>query len=109
MEMEYRLACAAAVVQHCAVPCCQFALARKFRGDQLQLAEHGRVLLSGFGQRYQMFPRADEDVTRRLRLNILEGKNIRVLVYEFRWDFFFPDFAEQAVVHEEHPEFRVYR
>src|SRR5579863_8534465 len=106
--MEYRLAGAAAVVQNCAIAGCQFALLRKFRSDELQLAEHGCVLLSGLCQRHDMFPRADEDVARRLRLNILEGKNIRILVDEFRRDFLASDFAEQAVIHEGHPEFRVY-
>jgi hypothetical protein len=55
-----------------------------------------------------MLSRADENVVRRLRLNILECEYFRVLVYEFRRNFFLSDFAEQAVVHEAYPEFRVY-
>src|ERR1700722_16788735 len=102
--MKYGLACATAVVQHGAVAGGQIALASKFRGDELQLAKHGRVLRSGFRQRDQMLSRAGEDVGGRLRLNILEGENVRVFVYEFRWDFLISDFAEQAVVHERHPE-----
>src|SRR5258708_1587443 len=55
-----------------------------------------------------MFAGTDEDVAGRLRLNVLEGKNIRVLVNKLRRYFFFSNLAEQAVVHEKHPEFRVY-
>ena len=87
------------IVQDRAVAVRQLALRGKFRGDKLQFAEHGRVLGGGIGQRSQMLARADEDVAGRLRLNILEGKNIRVFVYEFRGDFFFSDFAEKAVGH----------
>ena len=106
--MKHRLACSAPVVQHCAVAGGQLAVRGKLRGDELQFAEHGGVLGAGIRQRSQMLARADEHVAGRLRLNILEGKQIGILVYEFRRDFFFSDFAEQAVVHQGHPEFRVY-
>jgi hypothetical protein len=108
VQVKYRLASGAAVVQHGAVAGGQFALPGKFRGDELQLAQHGRVFRGGFRQRDDMLPWADEDVARRLGLNILESKNISVLVYEFLWDFFFSDFAEQAVVHEDSLQLAVY-
>src|SRR5712671_312818 len=53
-----------------------------------------------------MLTGADEDVAGRLRLNILEGKNIQVLINEFRRYLFLSDLAEQAVIHKEHPEFQ---
>jgi hypothetical protein len=55
-----------------------------------------------------MFPWTDQDVARRLRLDVLEGKHLVVFVDDFRRDFFSPNFAEQAVGHEDYPELKVY-
>src|SRR5216683_222738 len=108
VQVKHRLPCPAPVVQHRAIAGSQFALTRKFRGDELQLAEHGCVLRGCISQGNKMFPWTNEDVAGRLRLNVLECKNIRVLVNKLRRYFFFSNLAEQAVVHEKHPEFRVY-
>ena len=47
-----------------------------------------------------MLPRTEQDVDRRLRLDVLEGEDFRVLIDEFRRNFLASDFAEQAIVHE---------
>jgi len=108
VQVEHGLPRAPPVVENCPIAIGELAILGKLRGDELQLAKHGCVLRSGLGQRDNVLPRADEDVAGRLRLNIFKREDFRVLVYDFRLYFFFSDLAEQAVVHKEHPEFRVY-
>src|SRR5258705_6542062 len=55
-----------------------------------------------------MFPRANEDVRRRLRLNVFKREYFIVGIDELRGNFFAADFAEQAIVHEGPSEYRVY-
>src|SRR5258706_6896831 len=55
-----------------------------------------------------MFPRANEDVRRRLRLNVFKREYFIVGIDEFRGNFFSADLAEQAIVHEGSSEYRVY-
>jgi len=106
--MKHRLPGAASVVEHGPVAFDELSIFRKLCGDELQPTEQGCVLRGGVGQRNEMPARADEYVAGRLGMDVLEGENFLVLVDHFGWDFFFSDFAEQAVVHEGYPELRVY-
>src|SRR6266567_1470865 len=97
MEMEYRLACAAAVVYDRAVAFEEMAFAREVRGDQLQLAKNGLIFWHRIRQRFEMFARTNQDVRGRLRADVFEGKKIGILIDDLRWNFLQGDFAEQAV------------
>src|ERR1700733_1074660 len=50
-----------------------------------------------------MLPRADQDVSRRLGRDVLEGKNIRILVENLARDRFATDLAEKTIVHGKGP------
>src|SRR2546422_4900731 len=73
------------------------AFARELGGDQLQLAEDGLLSWCGFGQRFKMFARANQNVRGRLRANVLKRENIRIFVHDFRRNLLRGDFAEQTV------------
>src|SRR5882724_12359086 len=97
MEMKHGLACARTVIQDGAVAGEEFALACELCGDQLQLAKHGLILGCGFGQRFEMFPRANQDMRGRLRADVLEREDVRIFVDDLRWNFLRGNLAEQTV------------
>jgi len=74
MQMKDRLAGAGAVIQDRAIAREDLAFARKLRSNQLQLSKYGLIFGGGFGQRLKMLARANQDVRRRLRADVLNAK-----------------------------------
>src|ERR1700687_786038 len=107
MKVKHGLPRAASVVENGAVAVGQLALRCELRGNQLHASKHRRVLCRGFGQRDQVLPRADQEVGRRLRLDVFKREYFLVLIDQFRRDFFLADLAEQAIVHDGSLECRV--
>jgi hypothetical protein len=99
MQMKHRLPRAAPIVDHRAISIRERTLRGEFCGDELQVSQHRTILCGSFRKRDQMLSWADQDVRRRLRLNVLKREDLIVLVNYFGRDFFSADFAEQAVIH----------
>src|SRR5258708_38908283 len=95
--MEDGLAGAGAVVEYGAVAREQVALGGQFGSYQLQLAEQRLVAGLGVVQRDKMFPGANQNVRRRLRVDVFKGEYVLVLINELRGNLFRANFAEQAV------------
>ena len=103
--MKNRLSRAASIIGHRAVTVREIAFRCKFRGDELHATEQRGVLGRSFRQRDQMLPRANQDVRRRLWLDVFKREYFIVGIDELRRNFFSADFAEQAIVHEGSSEY----
>src|ERR1700724_83563 len=97
MQMLDRLARFRSSIDYRAVPLRQVALAREPGRHRLQSAQHHFVSGSGVCKRTDMFARADQQMRRGLRTNIFESKNLRIFVYDLRWDLLRRDLAEKAI------------
>src|SRR5208337_3097405 len=96
---------AASIVKYSAVSRQQAALLGNLRRRHLQLAQQRRILRAGLVQRREMLARAQQYVRGRLRVDVLERKNLFVVQHQLRGDFLRTDFAEQAIrVHHFPPE-----
>ena len=97
MQMKDRLAGAGAVIQDRAIAREDLAFARKLRSNQLQLSKYGLIFGGGFGQRLKMLARANQDVRRRLRADVLKREKVGILVHDLRRNLFRGNLAEQTV------------
>ena len=79
VKMEDGLACASAVVHHCAVAFGEIALAGELRRDHLEAAQEQSVGWRGVAERLDVLARADQDVRGRLRVDVFEGEDLVVL------------------------------
>jgi len=70
--------------------------ARKIRRDPQQMPQQRGMLLACLGQRNKMLPRCNQQVHRRLRMNIREGITPVVLVLRHRRNASINDLAEEA-------------
>src|SRR6266511_943447 len=75
------------------------ALPRELRRDAEQLPRERVVLRGEVVERRDVLARDDEQVHRRLRVDVLESHDVRVLMDELRGDLPLDDLAEQAVRH----------
>ena len=94
MQMEHRLPRLWTDVVHRAVSLFDFVLASQFGCDQLAVADDLCIFAGGGVQPNNVFFRDDEEVNRRLGIDILEGKHLVVLVDFFRGDLAGNDLAE---------------
>src|SRR5260370_37796953 len=99
VQMENSLASARAHVVDRAVSILDVALARDLRGDELAVADELGIFRLGLLQVHNMPLGNDEDMSRRLRVDVLEGKGALVFVDLLAWYFALNDLAEQAVTH----------
>src|SRR6266849_4415276 len=97
MQMENRLAGAAAVVDDRTIAGEQTELCGQLRGEQLQLAEERLVAGLGVVQRREMFSRTNENVRGCLRIDVFKGEHVVIFIDELRGNLLRADFAEQAV------------
>src|SRR5262249_37298215 len=74
-------------------------IVRELRGDDEEVPGERGIGVRQVVQRRDVRPRADEDVRRRLRLDVGEGEGAVVLVDELRRDLTIADLAEEAVGH----------
>ena len=79
MQVKNRLAGAVAAIHHRAVARQELASPRNLGGNQLQLSKYRLILGACVGQRFEMFPRANQDVRRRLRVKVLEREQFGIL------------------------------
>src|SRR6267142_2300219 len=84
VKMKYGLPCAKAVVKNGPVTIGELTLSGDLRGNELHAPEHRRILGRGIGERNVMLSGTNQNVRRRLRLNVLEGEDLGVFVHEFR-------------------------
>jgi hypothetical protein len=97
MQVENRLARPAAGVENSPVAIREIPLARELRGDEHDLSEQGLILRLRFVKRREMFPRAQENVRRRLGVDVLEREDVGVLIDKRCGDLFCGNLAKQAV------------
>src|ERR1035437_5920929 len=107
MEMKHGLPGAAAVVDDRTITVGQLALSGELCSHQLQAPEHCRVLSRGIGERNDVLPRTNQDVGRRLRMDVLKREDCLVLVHQLCGNFFSADLAEQAIFHNDPSASRV--
>ena len=72
VKVKHRLPGAAAVVEDRAVAIGQLSFAGKLCGKQLQAPEHRAIFRARVGERNQVFPRTDQDMRGRLRVNVFK-------------------------------------
>ena len=82
MQMEYGLAGALAAVQNGSVPIEKFPFAGELRGYQLQFPQDRLIFGRGVGQRFEVFTRANQDVRRRLWVDVFESKKVGIFVHD---------------------------
>src|SRR5437016_14630267 len=97
MQMKDGLARPGTVIQDRAVTREELALARELRGHQLQLTKYGLIFGPGFGQRFKMFTRTNQDMRGRLRADVLKREKIRIFVDDLRRNLLRGNLAEQTV------------
>src|SRR5712675_58236 len=97
VQMEHRLPGAASRVHHRAVALLQFSFPRQFRCDQRNLSQHRLFFWSGLFQRSKMFLRTNQNMGRRLRINIFKCKYVRIVVNQLRRNLFLRNLAEQTI------------
>src|SRR5215470_17580270 len=97
VQVEDGLASAAAGVDYRAVAALQFSFSRDLRGYHGHGSEHSFVFRARFCQRRKMLLGTNQNMRGRLRINVLEGKNVGVFIHHFGGNLFSCDFAEQAI------------
>src|SRR3974390_564905 len=98
MQMKHGLPRPAAIVENGPIPREQIALLGDLRRDHLQLSQQALIHMRSVVQRRKMLLGTDQNVRGRLRADVLKRKHIIILKHNFRWNFFRPDFAEQAIL-----------
>jgi hypothetical protein len=94
--MEHALPGAGADVKHCPIAILNPALPRKLRGNYVAIAHIGGVVRTCFLQAANMSLRYDQNMGRRLRVNVLEGEGAVVLVNFLGRRLTFYDSAEKT-------------
>ena len=103
--MEHGLASSAAIVEDGAVTGQKIALRSEFGGNELELAQHCLIFLRGIVERGKVFSRTDQNMCRRLRVDIFKREYLVILVYHFRRNLLGSDVAKQTIgVHHFTPE-----
>jgi hypothetical protein len=74
--------------------------ARHFRGLEQEMTEQLEIPGVGFGNARDGFPRNDQDVRRRLGINVLECQHLRVLVNQRRGNLLVGNLLEECFSHE---------
>src|SRR6266436_2816081 len=97
MQMEYSLPGTLAAVQNGSVPIEKIPLPGELRGYKLQFPEHRLIFGPGVAQRFEVFTRANQDVSRRLWVDVFESKKIGIFVHDLRRNLLCRNLAEKAV------------
>ena len=96
VEMIDRLAAVCAGVDHYPIALRQALFPGQICCDPQEVAQKGGMLLAGLGQRNQVLPGRNQEMHRRLGMNIGEGVTAVVLVFGIGWDASIHDLAEKA-------------
>ena len=99
MQMQDRLARARADVVDGAIPVLDVTLARDLSCDQLAIADQFRILGPGLSEIDNVPFGDDQDVRRRLRIDVLKGQGPVVFVDLLAGEFARDNLAEQTVTH----------
>jgi hypothetical protein len=96
VEMIDGLAAVFACIDDDAIALRQSLLACKTGCDPQQVTEKRGMSFAGFSERDEMLTRSDQQVDRRLGMNVCEGVALIVLIFGGGWDASFDNFAEEA-------------
>jgi hypothetical protein len=99
MEMEDRLACVGANVVNRPKPVLKAAFSRDFGRYDLAITNQLHVRFGCLINAGDMFFWDNQDVRRRLRLDVLKDERFVVFINFFGGDFAGDDFAEETVGH----------
>jgi hypothetical protein len=86
-------------VEHGPVAVLNPTLPADFGCDQMKAPDKLRIFLLRFFQAADMFLRDDEDVSWRLRVDVLEGKTMLVFIYFLGRNLALHNSAKEAVSH----------
>src|SRR5437879_7080339 len=109
MQMKDGLARPGTVIQDRAVAREELALARELRGHQLQLTKYGLIFRRGFGQRFKMLTRTNQDMRGRLRADVLKREEVGVFVDNLRWNLLRGNRSEEHTSELQSPMYLVCR
>lgn len=99
MQVRDGLAAVRAVIDYEAEAFGEIEFAGNLAGDGEHMAEDGFVSWSGFSDARDNFLRDDEQVHRRLRLDVVEDEALIVLVFDLGGDFSGDDAFEDGLGH----------
>jgi len=97
VQVKYRLPRALPGIEDGSIPARELPLARQLRRHQQHLANDILIAWRGLVQRRKMFAWTDENVCRRLRIDILKREDFAVFEHHLDWNLFAPNLAKQAV------------
>ena len=97
VHVKNRLARAWTDIQDRAVSIFDASLPRNFRGREMTTANYFSVFFCGLFQPGNMFFRNNEHMSRRFRVNVLEGECVRVFVHFLGGNLVPNNFAEEAI------------
>src|ERR1700741_3235481 len=98
MEMKHGLDGALVVFAEGTETRQEMTLLSKLRRNELQFSEQTLLGRGGVMQCGKVFTRADENVSRGLRTDVLESEDVVILIDDFGWNFLGADLAEQAIL-----------
>src|ERR1051325_4514660 len=97
MQMKNGLARAASIVHDGAVPLAQFSVSGQFRSHQRDFSQERFVRVSRLLQRSKMLLRTNQNVGRRLRIDVFERENVGIFMEQLRRNLLGGNFAEQTI------------
>jgi len=97
MEMGHCLASIFTSIDHDAIAGAEMFLGAEFFCDGMQVAGQGRVGCIGLCQRWDVFFGHDQEMHRRLGVDVREGVCQVVFIDLLRWNGSSDDFAEDAI------------
>ena len=100
MQVRHGFAGVGAVVEDEAVAAFfQAEFLRDFGGFEQQMAEGLMIFGAGFGEARNRFPGNDQNMRRRLRIDVAEGDDLVVLEDDVRRNFAGDDFFKESFAH----------
>jgi hypothetical protein len=97
VQMKDGLAGATAVVEYRAIAGVKIALGGELRGNEQKSAQERLIAVLCVVESRKMPPGADENVCRRLGIDVFERKDVVIFVNELRGNFLGANFAEKTV------------
>src|SRR5450631_4328800 len=99
VQVEYGLSGTRSYIQHGAISIFDAALPGHVGGRQMAQADDVRIFRGRLFQTANVFFGNYEDVRRRFRIGVFEGKSVLIFVNFLGWNFTGDDAAEQAIFH----------
>jgi hypothetical protein len=101
MQMQNRLACAAAIIYDHTIPGTQLAVRSELRRNQESAPQERAIVVGGVPQLFEVLARADQNMSGSLRRDILKSEKLWILIDDLRGQFVLAYLAKNAVGHNQ--------